>query len=66
MIRGLVLRPPCLVLRVGDMFNFRIPAASTAATLVALLRGRAVSAVINNRGPMSPGLTGRGVVFCIR
>ena len=54
-----------LVFRVCDMFNLWIPAASTAAAYVALLRGRAVAALINNRGPMGPGVAGLTVVFAI-
>ena len=47
------------------MFNFWIPAASTAAALVALLRCRTVSAVINDRGPMGPGVAGLAVILRI-
>ena len=50
---------------VGDMFDFWIPTASTAAALVALLRGRAASSMINNRGPMGPGVAGLTVVFAV-
>ena len=52
-----------LVFRVCDMFHVSRPAASTAAALVALLRGWTVAAVINNRGPMGPGVAGLAVVF---
>ncbi len=51
--------------RVGDMFDFWIPAASTAAALVALLRGGTITAMINNRGPVGPGVAGLGVVFAV-
>ena len=54
-----------LVLRICNMFNFWIPAASTAAALVALLRCRTVSAVINDRGPMGPGCSRLRVIFCV-
>ena len=47
------------------MLHVSRPAASTALTLVALLRGRAVAAFINNRGPMGPGIAGLAVIFCI-
>ena len=47
------------------MFYFWIPAASTAAALVALLAGRARAARINNRGPMGPGVAGLAVVFAV-
>ena len=55
-----------LVFRVCDMLHLPVPAASTAAAYVALLRGRAITTGINNRGPMSPGVAGLGVVLCIR
>ena len=45
------------------MFDFWIPAASTALTLVALLRGRAVATCVHNRGPMRPGIAGLAVVL---
>ena len=45
------------------MFDFWIPAASTAAADVALLRGRAVSACVHNGRPMSPGVAGLAVVL---
>ncbi len=45
------------------MFDFWIPAASTALALVALFGRRAVAAFINDRGPMGPGLTGRCVIL---
>ena len=48
------------------MFNFWIPAASTAAAFIALLAGRAVAACVHDRGPMSPGLTGLRIILCIR
>ena len=51
-----------LVFGVFDMFNFRVPAASAAATFIALLGCRTVAVLINDRGPMSPGLT-RGCVI---
>ena len=54
-----------LVFRVCDMFNLWIPAASTAAALVALLRGRTVTTGINDRGPMGPGVAGLTVVFAV-
>ena len=47
------------------MFDFWIPAASTAAAYVALLRGRAVAAFIHDRGPMRPGVAGLAVVLCV-
>jgi hypothetical protein len=47
------------------MFNFWIPAASTAAALVALLAGRARATRINNRGPVGPGVAGLTVVFAV-
>ena len=49
------------------MLNFWIPARSAGPALIALTRGRAaVEALVNNRGPMSPGVAGLRVVFCIR
>ena len=45
------------------MFDFWIPAASTALALVALTRGRAVATCVHNRGPMGPGLTGLCVIL---
>ena len=47
------------------MFNFWIPAATTASALVALLRGRTASAMVHDRGPMGPGVAGFGVVFAV-
>ena len=52
-----------LVFGVCDMLHVSGPAASTAAALVALFGGWTVAAVINNRGPMSPGLSGRRVIL---
>ena len=45
------------------MFNFWIPAASTALALVALLRGWAIAARVHNCGPMRPGIAGLAVVL---
>ena len=45
------------------MCDFWIPAAATALTLVALLRGRAVATCVHHRGPMRPGVAGRAVVL---
>ena len=48
---------------VRDMFNFRIPAGSTGPASVALrLSWAAVEALVDDRGPVSPGLT-RGCVI---
>ena len=47
------------------MFDFWIPAASTAAAYVALLRCGAVTACVYNRGPMRPGIAGLAVVLRI-
>ena len=47
------------------MFDFWIPAATTASALVALLRGRAAPTMINNRGPMGPGVAGLAVVLAV-
>ena len=52
-----------LVLRVCDMFYVSGPAASTAAAYVALLRRRAITTGINNRGPMGPSVAGLAVIF---
>ena len=60
---GRVLAPPWLVFGVCDMLHVSGPAATTVAALVALSGCRTVAAVINNRGPMSPGIAGLGVVF---
>ena len=52
-----------LVFGVCDMFNLRIPARSTGPALIALaLSWAAVEALVDDRGPMSPGLT-RGCVI---
>jgi hypothetical protein len=48
------------------MFYISRPAATTVTALIALLRRWAVAAFINDRGPMGPGLTGLGVILCIR
>jgi hypothetical protein len=53
------------VLRICDMFYVSRPAASTALTLVVLLRCRTVAARVNDRGPMSPGLSRLAVIFCV-
>ena len=45
------------------MFDFWIPAASTAAAYVALLRGRAVSTCVHDGRPMRPGVAGLAVVL---
>ena len=50
---------------VCDMFNFWIPAATTAAALVALLRGRAASTMVHDCAPVSPGVAGFAVVFAV-
>jgi len=55
-----------LVFGVCDMLHVPVPTSATAAALIALLRGRAAPAFIDDRGPVGPGLTGRGVVLCIR
>jgi len=47
------------------MFYFWIPAASAASALVALLRGRAVTTGVDDRGPMGPGIAGLTVVFAV-
>ena len=47
------------------MLHVSRPAASTAAAYVALLRGRAVSTGINDRGPMGPGVAGFAVVLAV-
>ena len=45
------------------MLNLSGPAGATGPTLIALTRGRAaVVALVDDRGPMSPGLT-RGCVI---
>ena len=45
------------------MFNLPVPTSAAAAALIALLRGRAAPAFINNRGPMGPGVAGLGVIL---
>ena len=45
------------------MFDFWIPAASTAAAFIALLRCRAVSACVHDRGPMGPGVAGLRIIL---
>ena len=52
-----------LMFRVCDMLHVSRPAASTAAALVALLRGWTITTLINNRGPMGPGVAGLAVIF---
>ena len=53
-----------LVFGVCDMFNFRIPTGSAGSALIALaLSWAAVEALVDDRGPMSPGLTRCGVIF---
>ena len=47
------------------MLHVSRPAASTAAADVALLGRRAITAFINNGGPMGPGIAGLGVVFAV-
>ena len=47
------------------MFDLSRPAASTAAALVALLRGWTVAARVHDRGPMGPGIAGLTVVFAV-
>ena len=52
------------VFRVCDMFKFRIPACAAGAADVALaLSWAAVEALVDDRGPMSPGLTRGCVIF---
>ena len=63
--RGAPETVPVLVFGVCDMFYVSGPAASTAAAFIALSGCRTVAAVINNRGPMSPGVAGLGVVFAV-
>ena len=45
------------------MLHVSRPAASAAATYVALLRGRAVAARVHDRGPMGPGVAWGCVIF---
>ena len=53
-----------LVLRICNMFNFWIPACAAGSALIALrLSWAAVEALVYDRGPMSPGLTRRRVIF---
>ena len=47
------------------MFYISRPAATTAPALVALLRGRAVTTGVDDRGPMGPGIAGLTVVFAV-
>ena len=52
-----------LVFGVCDILNLRIPARSTGPAFVALrLSGAAVESLVDDRGPMRPGLT-RGCVI---
>ena len=60
-----VIQLTVLMFGVCDMLHLSRPAASTALTLVALSGCRTVAAVINNRGPMSPGVAGLGVVLAV-
>ena len=55
-----------LVFGVCDMLHLRIPARSAGPAFVALrLSWAAVEALVDDRGPMSPGLTRCGVVLGI-
>jgi len=47
------------------MLHLSRPAATTAAALVALLRGWTVAARVHDRGPMGPGVAGLTVVFAV-
>ena len=47
------------------MFHVSRPAASTAAALVALLRGWTITPRVDDRGPMGPGIAGLTVVFAV-
>ena len=52
------------VFRIGDMFNTLVPACAAAPALIALTLGwAAVEAFIDDRGPMSPGLPWRCIIF---
>ena len=52
-----------LVFGVCDILNLRIPACSAGPAFIALrLSWAAVEALVDDRGPMSPGLT-RGCVI---
>ena len=63
---GRVLAPPCLVFGVCDMLHVSGPAGATGPTLIALaLSWAAVEALVDDRGPMSPGLTRGCVIFCV-
>ena len=60
---GRVLAPPWSVFRVCDMLTLSGPAGTTGPAFVALaLSWAAVEALVDDRGPMSPGLT-RGCVI---
>ena len=46
------------------MLNLRIPTGPAGSALIALaLSWAAVEALVDDRGPMSPGLTGRCVIL---
>ena len=47
------------------MFDLSRPAASTAAALVALLRGWTITPRVDDRGPMGPGIAGLTGVFAV-
>ena len=48
------------------MLNLSGPACATGSALIALrLSWAAVEAFVNDRGPMSPGLSGLGVVLAV-
>ena len=52
-----------IVFGVCDMFNLRIPTVSAGSALITLrLSWAAVESLVDDRGPMSPGLT-RGCVI---
>ena len=55
---------PALVFGVCDMFYVSGPACATGPTLIALaLSWAAVEALVDDCGPVSPGLTGSCVIF---
>ena len=56
-----------LVFGVRDMLNLSGPAGTTGPAFVALaLSWAAVEALVDDRGPMRPGVARLRVIFCIR